>query len=272
MAQGTPATTCQPQNGGNPNAAVGSYIGAGPLVNYANVTRVHEDDSLLVKYYDAHGLGGNGISKMAFSLTWDCGLRVRRRRALHAWAEQGGISRRDALRPDLVPQRPVRRDGWRRLHEQSGPLSGAHSADQRCDRRERLPVLHSAARTEALSVGFAAQFPVHAERLDYLVDRSHVPSFETFRTGREKAASRPPAAITALPASCVGGGASAVTGQCDAGDWFPDLRTREVVGRRSHGRNSEMRRGVRRQRTFHANCSVRSRICDTGELRSSGVL
>ena len=39
---------CQPQNGGNPNAAVGSLCGAGPPVNYANVTRVHEDDSLLV--------------------------------------------------------------------------------------------------------------------------------------------------------------------------------------------------------------------------------
>src|ERR1035438_7453043 len=71
--QGTMNTPCQPQNGGNPNAAAGSYMGAGPQVNYANVTRVHEDDSLLVKYYDAHGMGGAGVSKMAFSLTWDFG-------------------------------------------------------------------------------------------------------------------------------------------------------------------------------------------------------
>ena len=69
--QGTMNTPCQPQNGGSPYAAAGSYVGAGPPVNYANVTRVHEDDSVLVKYYDAHGQGGAGISKMAFSLTWD---------------------------------------------------------------------------------------------------------------------------------------------------------------------------------------------------------
>src|SRR3984957_7952295 len=70
---GTTDVNCQPQNGGNPSAAAGSYAGAGPPVNYANVTRVHEDDSLLVKYYDAKGQGGNGVSKMAFSLTWDFG-------------------------------------------------------------------------------------------------------------------------------------------------------------------------------------------------------
>jgi len=73
VGQGTMDVNCQPQNGGNPGAAAGSYVGAGPPVNYANVTRVHEDDSLLVKYYDAQGQGGNGVSKMAFSLTWDFG-------------------------------------------------------------------------------------------------------------------------------------------------------------------------------------------------------
>jgi Putative beta-barrel porin-2, OmpL-like. bbp2/Carboxypeptidase regulatory-like domain len=71
--QGTMDTNCQPQNGGGAHDAAGSYVGAGPPVNYANVTRVHEDDSVLVKYYDAHGQGGAGISKMAFSLTIDEG-------------------------------------------------------------------------------------------------------------------------------------------------------------------------------------------------------
>ena len=70
---GTQDTLCQPLNGGNPNAAAGSAVGAGPPVNYSKVTRVHEDDSLLVKYYDAHGNGGAGVSKMAFSLTVDVG-------------------------------------------------------------------------------------------------------------------------------------------------------------------------------------------------------
>jgi hypothetical protein len=48
----------------NPNA---TYI------NYANVTRVHEDDSVEWKYYDARGSGGAGVSKMATSVTWDIG-------------------------------------------------------------------------------------------------------------------------------------------------------------------------------------------------------
>ena len=62
-----------PNNGGNPNAAIGAPNPNGTYVNYANVTRVHEDDSVLVKYYDAHGEGGLGVSKMAFSLTADLG-------------------------------------------------------------------------------------------------------------------------------------------------------------------------------------------------------
>jgi hypothetical protein len=39
----------------------------------------------------------------------------------------------------------------------------------------------------------------------------------------------PPGGNTGAPASCVGGGADPVTGNCMAGDWFPDLRTQEVV-------------------------------------------
>ena len=62
-----------PNNGGNPNAAIGAPNPNGTYVNYAHVTRVHEDDSVLVKYYDARGEGGRGVSKMAFSLTADLG-------------------------------------------------------------------------------------------------------------------------------------------------------------------------------------------------------
>ncbi len=62
-----------PNNGGNPNAAIGLPNPGAPYVNYAHVTRVHEDDSLLWKYYDAKDGGGSGISKMAMSVTWDIG-------------------------------------------------------------------------------------------------------------------------------------------------------------------------------------------------------
>jgi hypothetical protein len=63
----------QPANGGNPNAAVGLPNPNAPYINYAQVKRIHEDDSILVKYYDNHGQGGNGVSKMAFTLTADVG-------------------------------------------------------------------------------------------------------------------------------------------------------------------------------------------------------
>jgi Putative beta-barrel porin-2, OmpL-like. bbp2/Carboxypeptidase regulatory-like domain len=62
-----------PNNGGNPNAAIGLPNPDARYINYANVTRVHEDDSILWKYYDARGGGGAGVSKMATSVTWDIG-------------------------------------------------------------------------------------------------------------------------------------------------------------------------------------------------------
>ena len=60
-----------PNNGGNPNADIGLPNPSAPYINYAQVTRVHEDDSVLWKYYDSPG--SSGISKMATSFTWDIG-------------------------------------------------------------------------------------------------------------------------------------------------------------------------------------------------------
>jgi hypothetical protein len=62
-----------PNNGGNPNAAIGLPNPNARYINYANVTRVHEDDSIVWKYYDARGDGGAGVSKMATSVTMDIG-------------------------------------------------------------------------------------------------------------------------------------------------------------------------------------------------------
>ena len=62
-----------PNNGGNRNAAIGAPNPNAPYINYANVTRVHEDDSIVWKYFDARGSGGAGVSKMATSVTWDIG-------------------------------------------------------------------------------------------------------------------------------------------------------------------------------------------------------
>jgi hypothetical protein len=60
-----------PNNGGNPNAAIGLPNPAAPSIDFRNVTRVHEDDSLLWKYYDAKDSAG--VSKMALSVTADIG-------------------------------------------------------------------------------------------------------------------------------------------------------------------------------------------------------
>jgi hypothetical protein len=59
-----------PANGGNPNAAIGLPNPNGTYVNYAHVTRVHEDDSVLWRYYNN---SDTAISKMAMSLTVDLG-------------------------------------------------------------------------------------------------------------------------------------------------------------------------------------------------------
>jgi hypothetical protein len=61
-----------PANAGNPNAAIGqpNPPPGGTYVNYAHVTRVHEDDSVLWRYYNNPD---TAISKMAMSLTVDLG-------------------------------------------------------------------------------------------------------------------------------------------------------------------------------------------------------
>jgi Putative beta-barrel porin-2, OmpL-like. bbp2/Carboxypeptidase regulatory-like domain len=66
----------QPANGGNPNADIGLPNPSAPYVNYAHVHRIHEDDSILWKYYDGGSDAnnhGDGITKMAMTLTADIG-------------------------------------------------------------------------------------------------------------------------------------------------------------------------------------------------------
>jgi hypothetical protein len=68
-----PVSNGQPYNAGDRLAAVGTFNPNAPPVDYSRVQRVHEDDSILVKYYDAHGQNGRGISRMAATLTVDVG-------------------------------------------------------------------------------------------------------------------------------------------------------------------------------------------------------
>jgi len=89
---GTVDVNCQPQNGGNPQCRGRICGGSRSAVDYSRVKRIHEDDSIEVKYYDARGMGGAGVSKMAFSYTVDIGCEIRRRRYLYQRSKQRELS------------------------------------------------------------------------------------------------------------------------------------------------------------------------------------
>jgi hypothetical protein len=219
---------CQPQNGGNPNAAAGSYVGAGPLVNYANVTRVHEDDSLLVKYYDAHGLGGDGISKMAFSLTWDFGCEYGG--GVHC---THGPNKEEFLGVMLYDRT------W--FHSDLYAVTVGGGFMNNPGRYLALTPPINGATAASGSPYFTQQPGQKLYQWDSQLNFQYMPkdwitwwAETTFRHSSVPYWSgvggiTPPGGNNGSPASCVGGPANPLTGQCGAGDWFPDLRTREVV-------------------------------------------
>jgi hypothetical protein len=64
-----------PNNGGG-DVAVGTPNPLAPSISYNHVHRIHEDDSVVWRYFDAAQNGGKdlfGISRMALSFTWDVG-------------------------------------------------------------------------------------------------------------------------------------------------------------------------------------------------------
>jgi Putative beta-barrel porin-2, OmpL-like. bbp2/Carboxypeptidase regulatory-like domain len=226
--QGTVDSLCQPQNGGNPNAAAGSYVGAGPPVNYANVTRVHEDDSLLVKYYDAHGLGGAGVSKMAFSLTWDFGCEYGG--GVHC---THGPNKEEFLGVMLYDRT------W--LHNDLYAVTVGGGFMNNPGRYLALTPPINGATAASGSPYFTQQPGQKLYQWDSQINLQYMPNdwitWWTEATFRHSSVPywsgvggiTPPGGNNGSPASCVGGGADPNTGNCSAGDWYPDLRTREVV-------------------------------------------
>jgi hypothetical protein len=226
--QGTMDTLCQPQNGGNPNAAAGSFVGAGPPVNYANVTRFHEDDSLLVKYYDAKGLGGAGVSKMAFSLTWDFGCEYGG--GVHCTA---GPNKEEFLGVMLYDRTWFHNDLY------AITLGGGFMNNPGRYLALTPPINGATAATG--SPYFTQQPGQKLYQWDSQLNSQYMPkdwitwwTEVTFRHSSVpywsgQGGITPPGGNNGSPASCVGGGADAATGQCSSGDWFPDLRTREIV-------------------------------------------
>ena len=226
---GTTDVNCQPQNGGNPSAAAGSYVGAGPLVNYANVTRVHEDDSLLYKYYDAKGLGGNGISKMAFSLTWDWGCEYGG--GVHCTHEPNKEEFLGIMLYDRT---------WFHNDLYAVTLGGGFMNNP--GRYLALTPPINGATAASGSPYFTQQPGQKLYQWDSQVNFQYMPNDwitwwaeTTYRHSSVPYWSgvggiTPPGGNNGMPASCVGGGvATDGSGNCAAGDWFPDLRTREVI-------------------------------------------
>jgi len=234
--QGTENIPCNPQNGGNPNAVTGSYVGGGPPVNWSRVTRVHEDDSILYKYYDAKGSGGAGVSKMAFSLTVDLGCeygggvycshgqnkenffgimaydRTWFHNDLYAVTFGGGFMNNPGRYLALTP-----------------PINGATAATgtpyftqqpgqklYQWDTQLNFQYMPKDWITWWTEVTFR-----HSDVPYWTGSGGMTPPLSGGNTGNNTSYGG--------PAACVGAPASSATGICPAGDWFPDLRTREVV-------------------------------------------
>jgi hypothetical protein len=225
---GTVDTLCHPQNGGNPNASVGSYVGAGGPVDWSRVKRIHEDDSILVKYYDAHGKGGNGVSKMAFSYTVDIGCEY-----------GGGVTCSSGQNKESFFGMMFYDRTW--FHDDLYAVTLGGGFMNNPGRYLALtPPINGA--TAATGSPYFTQAP--GQKLyqwDTQLNFQYMPrdwiTWWTEATFRHSSVPywsgsggvTPPGGNTGAPGSCVGGGSNAATGQCDVGDWFPDLRTREVV-------------------------------------------
>ncbi len=225
---GTVDTLCQPQNGGNLNASVGSLVGAGAPIDWSKVKRIHEDDSLLVKYYDAKGKGGAGISKMAFSWTIDIGCEY-----------GGGVTCSNGQNKANFFGSMLYNRTWFD-HDLYAVTIGGGFMNNPGRYLALTPPINGASAASG-SPYFTQQPGQKLYQWDTQLNLQYMPADwitwwaeGTFRHSSVPYWSgaggvTPPGGNNGAPASCVGGGNDSTTGQCLIGDWFPDLRTREVV-------------------------------------------
>ncbi len=226
--RGTTDTLCQPQNGGNLNAPAGSLVGAGQPIDYSKVKRIHSDDSVLVKYYDARGMGGDGISKMAFSFTVDIGCQY-----------GGGITCTSGQNKDNFFGMMLYDRTW--FHNDLYAVTFGGGFMNNPGRYLALTPPINGATAATGSPYFTQQPGQKLYQWDTQLNFQYMPkdwiTWWTEATFRHSSVPywsgsggvTPPGGNTGAPASCVGGGSDATTGNCGANDWFPDLRTREVV-------------------------------------------
>jgi hypothetical protein len=226
--RGTTDSLCQPQNGGNSNAPAGSLVGAGQPIDYSRVKRIHEDDSILVKYYDARGMGGAGLSKMAFSYTVDIGCEY-----------GGGITCTHGQNKANFSGMMLYNRAW--FHDDLYAVTIGGGFMNNPGRYLALTPPINGATAASGSPYFTQQPGQRLFQWDTQVNLQYMPkdwiTWWTEATFRHSSVPywsgsggvTPPGGNTGSPASCVGGGADPTTGNCSANDWFPDLRTREVV-------------------------------------------
>jgi hypothetical protein len=225
---GTVDTLCQPQNGGNLNAPAGSFVGAGRPIDYSKVKRIHEDDSVLVKYYDARGNGGAGVSKMAFSYTVDIGCQY-----------GGGITCTNGQNKDNFFGMMLYDRTWFHNDLYAVTIGGGFMNNPGRYLALTPPINGATAATG--SPYFTQQPGQKLFQWDSQLNLQYMPkdwiTWWTEATFRHSSVPywtgsggvTPPGGNNGSPGSCVGGGADPTTGNCSATDWFPDLRTREVV-------------------------------------------
>ncbi|GAC1669383.1 MAG: hypothetical protein NVS9B2_13910 [Steroidobacteraceae bacterium] len=226
--RGTTDTLCQPQNGGSLNASAGSFVGAGPPIDYSRVKRIHQDDSILVKYYDARGTGGDGVSKMAFSYTVDIGCEY-----------GGGITCSSGRNKANFFGMMFYDRTW--FHNDLYAVTIGGGFMNNPGRYLALTPPINGATAASGSPYFTQQPGQKLYQWDMQLNLQYMPkdwiTWWTEATFRHSSVPywsgsggvTPPGGNTGSPASCVGGGSDASTGNCSANDWFPDLRTREVV-------------------------------------------
>jgi hypothetical protein len=225
---GTVDVNCQPQNGGGAHAPAGSYVGAGPPVDYSRVKRIHEDDSIEVKYYDAHGTGGAGVSKMAFSYTVDIGCEY-----------GGGVTCTGGQNKENFFGMMLYDRTW--LHNDLYAVTLGGGFMNNPGRYLALTPPINGATAQSGSPYFTQQPGQKLYQWDTQLNLQYMPkdwiTWWTEATFRHSSVPywsgpggvTPPGGNNGSPGSCVGGGTNPTTGNCSTGDWFPDLRTREVV-------------------------------------------
>jgi hypothetical protein len=225
---GTIDTLCQPQNGGDPHAAAGSLVGAGPPIDYSRVTRVHEDDSVLWKYFDARGTGGDGLSKMAMSFTLDIGCQY-----------GGGISCTGGPNKDNFFGMMLYNRAWFHNDLYAVTLGGGFMNNPGRYLALTPPINGATAATG--SPYFTQQPGQKLFQWDAQLNFQYMPrdwiTWWTEATYRHSdvpywagpGGVTPPGGNTGSPGSCVGAAADPTTNNCLASEWAPDLRTQEIV-------------------------------------------